>query len=624
MALVKILVVTDEDGGYRRSAAASHKFHIGEFVKVLQDTDWLGFTVQITRAHRSADPSPGTPQASHPIGADLYGFRFNTASLDGYDMCFFLSIARKSEDPVFDDNARKSEAAAIAAFMENGGGFFAAGDHEDLGASINQHVPRVRSMRRWAYSTTGPHGGPIAPSGTEGDRHDTLLAGSDSGTSGGSSYPYQFNDQSDALPQTIAPKTYPYYAGRWFRKTLPHPLLCCPLGRIDVLPDHMHEGWCEVPANLGRNEDLPGRAGKVEYPLASDGTRIEPEVIAEADVYSHETLNQEFAGGSFEISPMTTDKTFGVIAAYDGHLADIGRVVVDATWHHFVNINLIGTSASYPGMNPTKAKGFYSGAGDTPVPAYEKIMWYYRNLVYWLIPKRRRRHLWLDELSIAVRLNPRWEEFNRIPRDIESLAAYDLRAIIGYAQLAEEYFNSVRGYCAHYHLLPIVLEPIWRFDPHIWESLIPELEPWNPRAEALSRKITPIDVWRQSLLPDPHLLRRVALGTLVLATVFHLRRFDTADEKTYGAVQRLALDLLPRHLEVAAAALDESVKAIRQTSAQFATLAAAARKSAAQKPAGPKPTNPKPRATTKRAAKSSAKTKAKSGAKGSAKSKDKP
>ncbi len=577
MEKINVLFVTDDVGGYQRSNEIQHAFHFGELIKVLQETNWLGFTLNIMRAHRSADPCPGTPQASHPIGADLYGFSFSATSLSGYDMCFFLSIAR-SKDPIFDDNTCRDEAAAIAAFMESGGGFFATGDHEDIGASINQYVPRVRSMRRWIYDKNDHNCVSSAPPATEVCRHDTLLDGSDSDTWNGSWYAYQFDDQSDEIPQCILLKDYFYYAGGRFRKALPHPLLCSPLGRINVLPDHMHEGWCEIPSDLSRDEDLPERVGKAEYPLAPDGMRVQPEVIAEAKVSAHETLNRVNGGSLVTVSPMARNKTFGVIAVYDGHLADIGRIVVDSTWHHFVNINLIGIDAknSYPGMNPAKAKGFYSRPGDTPVPAYEKIMWYYRNLVYWLIPKQRQKHLWLEALSNGVRLNPRWEEYSDIPRNIESMYNYDLRAILGYAQLAEEYFSSVRGHCAQYHLLPILFEPIKRFDPKTWQLLTPEFDPWHPEAIDLAQNIVPVEAWRRSLLPDPDLLRHIALGTLVLAAAFHLRRYDTVDEERYAAVQALALDLLPRHLEAISAALDESISAIRETTGQIAALTTAA------------------------------------------------
>lgn len=576
MAIVKVLIVTDDEGGFQRSNANTHRFHLGEFVKVLTDTDWQGFTLQVTRAHRSANAFPATPQASHPIGADLYGFRFTAASLAGFDMCFFLSIASKAEELVGSDGDRQAEAAAVAAFMEAGGGFFATGDHEDLGAAINQHIPRVRSMRRWASPLTGPHGGPVAPTGTGGDRHDTLQRGTDSGTHNGVAYPYQFNDQSDGEPQPISVRSYTMYSSRWFRSSLPHPLLCSPLGRVNVLPDHMHEGWCEVPSDLSRNEDLPGRSGKPEYPPGTDGMRVEPEVIAEAKVLPHETHNQEFGATSFVISPMSGDYSFGVIAAYDGHRANIGRVVVDATWHHFVNINLIGTTSSFSGLNPSKTKGFYSGPGDTPVPAYEKIMWYFRNLVYWLIPKHRIHVIWLNELAQAVRLNPSWEEFKGTRFHGEHLKTLDLRHILGFAQLAEGYFNGVRGYCVQFHLLPIILYPIWKFDPRIWEELMPELDPWNPVAEALSRKIKPLDTWRQGLLPNAQLRRQVLLGTLAIAATQQLERFEEADEKSYFNVQKQLLELLPRHLELAAAELEEGIKATRQLTGSLKALAAAA------------------------------------------------
>ena len=578
MSLVKVLIVTDAAGGYRRDNHYDHKFHIGEFVKVLRDTDWFGFDVQIVRAHRDADPAPGTPPATHPVDADLYDFRFSAESLSGFDMCLFFSIARPDEDPVDSDASWRNEAAAIAAFMESGHGFFATGDHEDLGAAINQHVPRVRSMRRWTTGA-GPHGGGGAPSGTGADRHDTLRAGSDAGVSAGHTYAYQFNDQSDDTPQAIRVASYPYLAGHWFVRTLPHPLLCSPLGRVNVLPDHMHEGWCEVPDDLTGPEDLPGRTGKPEYPLDSHGERVAPEVIAEADILAHETLNQEF--GSL-LSPMTSARRFGVIAAYDGHRANVGRVVVDATWHHFVNINVIGTNQTFAGLNPAKTKGFYTGPGDTPVPAYQKIMGYYRNLVYWLIPKNRHRVIWLDQLAFALRRNPRWEEYNGIAGRAEAIAALDLRDLLGFAQLAEGYFNSVRGYCEQYRLLPIVLEPIWRFDPHIWERFGPIFDPWNPATAARVRKARPVDGWREHLLPDAHLMRRVLLGTLAVAAVARIGRNERATEKHFADVQAFALQLLPRHLELADKALEDSAKTIRQARTSLSMLAEVAGKARAQ------------------------------------------
>jgi len=573
MSIVRILIVSDAGGGFQRSNTSQHKFHVGEFVKVLADTVWQGFTVEIVKAHRSADPSPGTPVASHPIGADIYGFRFNAASLAGFDMAFFFSIASKSEDPVSLDSDRQNEAAALAVFMESGKGYFAVGDHEDLGASINQHVPRIRSMRRWASPGAGPHGGPVAPSGLGADRHDTLQSGTDSGSNGSTNFPFQFNDQSDDIPQPIAVRSYELLHSRWFSSTLPHPLLCSPMGRINVLPDHMHEGWCEVPSDLTRDENLPGRAGKKEYPLDSASVRVEPEVIAEATVLAHTTLNQEFGN---LVSPATSSKVFGVIAAYDGHRAGIGRAVVDATWHHFININTIGTTSSFAGLNPNKTKGFYNGPGDTAVADYEKIKHYYRNLVYWLIPANRGHIIFLKQFAEAMHFNPGSEQFAGSRYYGDHLRDLHLWEILGFAQLAEGYFKATRGFCYKFHLLPIFLYPIWKFDPHIWEELAPEIAPWHPTAQLEARKQKTLEGWQQTLLPDAKLRFNVLLGTLAMAVHDTVGLYDEVTEKHIVTVQKRFFEMLPKHLEMAANELESSVKATRRLSADFKKLAEAA------------------------------------------------
>ena len=542
MAVVKILIVTDAEGGFVRSNAVASGFHIGEFVQVLHDTAWDGFTIEIVKAHRWP--------AFSGSGADKHDFRFTAATLAGFDMAFFISIATVSEENAFTNDAqRRDEASAIAAFMEAGKGFFALGDHEDLGGGINMHVPRVRSMRRWIKAGgPNPRGAPIAPSGTGADRHDTLRAGTDVGVLNGTTYPYQFNDQSDGIAQTIRVTRYTVTRSRWFRSSLPHPLLCSPLGTIDVLPDHMHEGWCEVPAKLDVDEDLPGRAGKPEYPLLG-GAPLAPEIVAAGTIEPHVTLNQEFSG-SFAISPMTTRTTpFGQIAAYDGHRVGIGRVVCDSTWHHLININLIGTTFSFPGLNPAKAKGFYSGPGDTAVPAYEKIKHYYRNVVYWLIPASRRRWIFADVLATAVMHHPRYEEVRG-----HIFEKPDLDGIIRTAQLAEHYFAATRGHCFLFQLLPIIFYPIWKPDLHIWENWRSQIDPWDPRIEP--GREAPDGGWQSGLQPDARLPWLVAVGTAAVAAVRTRAALgemtDRKAEKMLAETVALTARMLPENLQLLA------------------------------------------------------------------------
>jgi len=75
-----------------------------------------------------------------------------------------------------------------------------------------------------------------------------------------------------------------------------------------------------------------------------------------------------------------------------------GRVVVDSTFHHFVNINLTGdlflSQVAEVAPDDQRYFGFYVLDPQTgkrmPNKEYLIIQWYYRNIVYWLIPAHRK------------------------------------------------------------------------------------------------------------------------------------------------------------------------------------------------------------------------------------------
>ena len=237
------------------------------------------------------------------------------------------------------------EIAALRSFMDGGGGVLAIGDHSFLGAPLCSEIPRVKHMRKWAFG--GPAGDP--PPALGADRIDTLRAGPTPG--------FQFPDQSDTVPQPIAPKRYYSALGStvFRRRWHPHPVLCGIDGVIDVLPDHMHEGECVVAAALPLG-DFPGG--------------VAPEVIATGEVLPHTTDNSSEGIPGLDVT--STARTFGILGAYDGHFpaANVGRIVVDATWHHWVHINLIGFVTNAPGS-----------------AEFAKIKNYYWNVALWLAPK---------------------------------------------------------------------------------------------------------------------------------------------------------------------------------------------------------------------------------------------
>jgi hypothetical protein len=260
-----------------------------------------------------------------------------TETLDGFDELWLFGVR------VGAPYLTPAEVTAVEAFMDAGGGVLAMGDHEDLGLGLCGQIKRVRSMRKWWFQSPVPPAGMlVAPDSTNLDRNDTVHAV----TPGGD---VNLGQQNDATPQTLLPNYR--YAWTWWRPyravKYPHPVLCGPRGVIRVMPDHQHEGDCILPD--------PSFAG--EYPGA-----VPVEVIARGRNVVGRTK-----GGYTVAEP----REFGLLGAWDGHepAADKGRVLVDSTWHHWFNVNLVGLRAEN---------------GDE----YKDILAYFRNVAIWLAPKR--------------------------------------------------------------------------------------------------------------------------------------------------------------------------------------------------------------------------------------------
>jgi hypothetical protein len=416
---VRVLVVTNDwegaiNGGFIRwpeqpapdntNDIQGGRFQLGEFIRVLQETEWEGFDLEITRAHRTMPhPASTEERLKQSRNADVVGFRFDkefkvngeSRQLSDYDIVLFFAISPDlSEDENLEELRKEGEAVAL--FMENGGGLFATGDHENYGSALCQFIPRVRSMRRWHYEHPGPNGEPVAPSALGPDRNDTLQPDRDG--------KFVFENQSDDIPQPIEPVWYDQghdckgscgVEGRY-----PHPLLCSPDGPIVCLPDHMHEGICEVPDNLaGRSFTIDDSTTREypSYPLT--GEPLAPEVIATGKVlggHPSPAFNSEIHTPSNEL---TENRTFGLIGAWDGHRVGKGRVVVDSTFHHFVNINLTGdcylSQVSEVSPDDQRFFGFYAldplSGRRVPSREYRLIQWYYRNIIYWLIPAKEKK-----------------------------------------------------------------------------------------------------------------------------------------------------------------------------------------------------------------------------------------
>jgi hypothetical protein len=146
---------------------------------------------------------------------------------------------------------------------------------------------------------------------------------------------------------------------------------------VDYLPDHPHESECLAPTPVAGSF-----VGVEEWPTPIGGGARIPAQIAAISISAGRFITDT-------LKPPVRPRCFGTISTYDGDAAGVGRIVCDATWHHFVNINLNGAGA---GLDPTTGlprTGLY--VGGLPTPEYLEIQRYYLNAVRWLAPQNRRR-----------------------------------------------------------------------------------------------------------------------------------------------------------------------------------------------------------------------------------------
>ncbi len=390
----RILVVTDGGLNYRSNSG----FGLSRFIEAIAHHSSSTLKPQVTLAHRNGHITPITiANVSYDVAT---GFNFANATpavtLSHYDQVWLFGV---SGSPI-----SNAEVQVLSDFMNSGGGVFATGDHAALGSGMGARLPRIRHMREWNAVPMGLEALPLAL-----ERIDTV-------TNPGPDGAYQFEDQSDDIPQRIFPNysvTGPGF-GNWTATI--HPVLRLPgamatrdtsaanfatgsglqhnshffSNDMDCLPDHPHESECyEVSTTTNANElngtfNLAG-LNFAEFPAkASGGGKVGSEILAFAVSGGRTVWN-----GAWK--PPVRPRMFGAMSGFDGHLANPlpgkaarpGRIMCDATWHHFVNVNLDGIGSSRQGL------GSWAGNVFSPSPALLKIYKYYQNMVSWLQPSNR-------------------------------------------------------------------------------------------------------------------------------------------------------------------------------------------------------------------------------------------
>lgn len=402
MTTIRVLMVAD-----------GKRFNFGPAQADVDNRDYFGVTwltsalkadptIHLDTAHRRGAAYAGkNPDTSK--GLTYPGdFKFTDIDLNQYDVLWLLGdegLNNTSANAPTDSEIGGLEKIAIANFMGGGGGVFAVGDHDGIGALLCGRLPRVRVMRKWfewdEIETDTASGQVFMPNWSVGayvgapidikrtDRNDTLLPDADGKGK------FYFFDQSDEIPQALVTKT-----GTPLASGPVHPIMGDLIsGIIDRFPDHMHEGEATDlttiskagpgtpfnpndgmgnPRPLAVGSAMDGFADFIEFPKLA-GTQPLPQVIAWGKDSGHETI---LNASTFVAS---NAKITGKVAIYDGRAAGVGRIVTGATFHHYIDKNIIGDPQT-EGMGgpPTKSNlGLKSAVKDG-------MAQYFRNVAQWL------------------------------------------------------------------------------------------------------------------------------------------------------------------------------------------------------------------------------------------------
>jgi len=410
---IKVLVVIDDDFRFDIGATpppASSSSRDFTFTALTTALENAGF--EVTRANRGAD-STATP--------DFAPFAFNAPpaghSLLEFDVIWMIGLEGRNVETPPDSlpgGLGPDQLNAIAAYMEAGGGVFATGDHDSVGANMGGWIPRVRVMRTWygASDTHSPFGGGRPAelnnfSRSDGGRADTVYKKAmgdlppgqyPSFGDGHDNYSW-FENQSDHFPQTIAPTP----------ANPAHPILRHNNADVTVYPDHMHEGNTlgELPSgvfNYMTTMSPFGDTSQREFRMVG-GTHEMPRVIATGQTTALASrLATDTSPVPLLFATECVPKTVNTLSVYDGRNVGVGRIVTGSTFHHYVDINLIGSRSVTDSATAQDRVGsdavYHAGLGSNAA-AFEAITAVFVNITRWLARPRPAIQLILERSTFS-------------------------------------------------------------------------------------------------------------------------------------------------------------------------------------------------------------------------------
>lgn len=400
---LKVLVVLDGTFRFDVGGGGDTDFTYTTLISALKDVG--GFDV--VKANRQAD-------STATLGWDNFKFDAPPAghSLLEFDAIWLIGFeGRNILGTSTAGGLGPAQLNKIAEYMEAGGGVFATGDHDSVGSDMGGYIPRVRVMRTW-YGA-GDTASPFDPvpmeltnfSRDDGGRADTVRKKLPGDMPAGDYPPFAdgptfddytwFENQSDSFPQPITP----------IPANPAHPILRNAGQDVRVFPDHMHEGNTLGPVSAAAYKyDMVlspyGDTTKDEFREIA-GNREKPKVIAQGQSLTHAS---RYATSGTTLAPEGIAKTVNTLSTYDGRVAGVGRIVTGSTFHHYIDINLIGATAvknsataqTRVGTDAIQGQGY---AANPPILADIKQV--YVNITNWIARPRPAIQLILERSTFS-------------------------------------------------------------------------------------------------------------------------------------------------------------------------------------------------------------------------------
>ena len=388
---IKVLIVLDGSYRFEPNNGGTAGFTFTALVAALTNAG-----MNVSRAHRLTGGDGDT---------GLNNFKFQTPQLFDYDVIWMFghegrnAISQSGTSP---DALPQPEREAIARYMNAGGGVFATGDHDSIGAVMCGQLKRIRAMRSWygpndpaALANAFPVPFPANFPPTTSERADTTRRGDHTDYSATAADFVFFANQSDSTPQTITPLGSPA-----------HMILRQGSTAITVFPDHMHEGKLIAPNVPPVDDDSPLDLNLYAESYSLDGDTLDefpsvggarelPEVIARSVTTGYKISNDSVNCDARDIN---------TLCVYDGRKVGVGRIVTGATFHHYIDINLLGANnppseiddADY---NSAEDGGFAWQHADPAV--FNKIKAVFVNITTWLARPRPAISLVLERSTFS-------------------------------------------------------------------------------------------------------------------------------------------------------------------------------------------------------------------------------